>query len=75
MIEELYATGGGHRPLQRGGGTLASSASWPDACHAATTGRASCSGTRGDMAKGSGRSVDGVSLVEILAKCPEGISA
>ena len=27
------------------------------------------------MAKGSGRSVDGVNLVEILAKCPEGLTS
>jgi single-stranded-DNA-specific exonuclease len=32
-------------------------------------------GNEGDMAKGSGRSVDGVSLVEILAKCPEGLTS
>ena len=32
-------------------------------------------GNEGDMAKGSGRSVDGVSLVEILAKCPEGLAS
>ncbi|HEY1848468.1 MAG TPA: single-stranded-DNA-specific exonuclease RecJ [Opitutaceae bacterium] len=32
-------------------------------------------GNEGDMAKGSGRSVDGVSLVEILATCPEGLTS
>ena len=32
-------------------------------------------GNEGDMAKGSGRSVDGVSLVDILAKCPEGLTS
>jgi single-stranded-DNA-specific exonuclease len=32
-------------------------------------------GNEGDMAKGSGRSVDGLSLVEILAKCPEGLTS
>ena len=32
-------------------------------------------GNEGDMAKGSGRSVDGVNLVEILATCPEGLSS
>jgi single-stranded-DNA-specific exonuclease len=32
-------------------------------------------GNEGDMAKGSGRSVDGVSLVEILGKCPEGLTS
>jgi single-stranded-DNA-specific exonuclease len=32
-------------------------------------------GNEGDMAKGSGRSVDGVNLVEILATCPEGLTS
>ena len=32
-------------------------------------------GNEGDMAKGSGRSVDGVNLVEILSKCPEGLAS
>jgi single-stranded-DNA-specific exonuclease len=32
-------------------------------------------GNEGDMAKGSGRSVDGINLVEILAKCPEGLAS
>jgi single-stranded-DNA-specific exonuclease len=32
-------------------------------------------GNEGDMAKGSGRSVDGVNLMEILAKCPEGLAS
>ena len=32
-------------------------------------------GNEGDMAKGSGRSVDGVSLVEILGTCPEGLTS
>jgi len=32
-------------------------------------------GNEGDMAKGSGRSVDGVSLVDILATCPEGLTS
>ena len=32
-------------------------------------------GNEGDMAKGSGRSVDGVNLVEILAKCPQGLAS
>jgi single-stranded-DNA-specific exonuclease len=32
-------------------------------------------GNEGDMAKGSGRSVDGVSLVEILSGCPEGLAS
>ena len=32
-------------------------------------------GNEGDMAKGSGRSVDGVNLVEILGSCPEGLSS
>ena len=32
-------------------------------------------GNEGDMAKGSGRSVDGINLVDILATCPEGLSS
>ena len=32
-------------------------------------------GNEGDMAKGSGRSVDGVSLVDILSRCPEGLTS
>jgi single-stranded-DNA-specific exonuclease len=32
-------------------------------------------GNEGDMAKGSGRSVDGISLVEILSRCPEGLTS
>jgi single-stranded-DNA-specific exonuclease len=32
-------------------------------------------GNEGDMAKGSGRSVDGISLVEILSRCPQGLSS
>jgi single-stranded-DNA-specific exonuclease len=32
-------------------------------------------GNEGEMAKGSGRSVDGVNLVEILASCPEGLAS
>ncbi len=32
-------------------------------------------GNEGDMAKGSGRSVDGVNLVEILATCPAGLTS
>jgi single-stranded-DNA-specific exonuclease len=32
-------------------------------------------GNEGDMAKGSGRSVDGVNLVEILGRCPEGLTS
>ncbi len=32
-------------------------------------------GNEGDMAKGSGRSVDGINLIEILSKCPEGLSS
>jgi len=32
-------------------------------------------GNEGDMAKGSGRSVDGVNLVEILSRCPEGLAS
>jgi single-stranded-DNA-specific exonuclease len=32
-------------------------------------------GNEGDTAKGSGRSVDGVNLVDILAKCPEGLES
>jgi single-stranded-DNA-specific exonuclease len=32
-------------------------------------------GNEGDMAKGSGRSVDGINLVELLAKCPEGLTS
>jgi single-stranded-DNA-specific exonuclease len=32
-------------------------------------------GNEGEMAKGSGRSVDGINLVEILAKCPEGLAS
>ena len=32
-------------------------------------------GNEGDMAKGSGRSVDGINLVEILARCPEGLTS
>ena len=32
-------------------------------------------GNEGDMAKGSGRSVDGANLVEILATCPEGLAS
>jgi single-stranded-DNA-specific exonuclease len=32
-------------------------------------------GNEGDTAKGSGRSVDGVNLVDILGKCPEGLES
>jgi single-stranded-DNA-specific exonuclease len=32
-------------------------------------------GNEGDMAKGSGRSVDGVNLVDILGKCPQGLTS
>jgi single-stranded-DNA-specific exonuclease len=32
-------------------------------------------GNEGDMAKGSGRSIDGVNLVDILGKCPEGLTS
>jgi single-stranded-DNA-specific exonuclease len=32
-------------------------------------------GNEGETAKGSGRSVDGVNLVEILGKCPEGLES
>ncbi len=32
-------------------------------------------GNEGDMAKGSGRSVDGINLVDVLATCPEGLSS
>ena len=32
-------------------------------------------GNEGDMAKGSGRSVDGVNMVEILSRCPEGLTS
>jgi single-stranded-DNA-specific exonuclease len=32
-------------------------------------------GNEGDMAKGSGRSIDGVNLVELLAKCPERLTS
>ncbi len=32
-------------------------------------------GNEGDLAKGSGRSVDGINLVEILASCPEGLAS
>jgi single-stranded-DNA-specific exonuclease len=32
-------------------------------------------GNEGEMAKGSGRSIDGVNLVEILATCPEGLAS
>jgi single-stranded-DNA-specific exonuclease len=32
-------------------------------------------GNEGDLAKGSGRSVDGISLVDVLATCPEGLSS
>jgi single-stranded-DNA-specific exonuclease len=32
-------------------------------------------GNEGDAAKGSGRSVDGVNLVEILSRCPEGLTS
>ncbi|HEY1792284.1 MAG TPA: single-stranded-DNA-specific exonuclease RecJ [Opitutaceae bacterium] len=32
-------------------------------------------GNEGELAKGSGRSVDGVSLVEILAKCADGLAS
>jgi len=32
-------------------------------------------GNEGDMAKGSGRSVDGISLVDVLATCPEGLTS
>jgi single-stranded-DNA-specific exonuclease len=32
-------------------------------------------GNEGDMAKGSGRSVDGASLVDILSSCPGGLSS
>ncbi|HXQ80790.1 MAG TPA: single-stranded-DNA-specific exonuclease RecJ [Opitutaceae bacterium] len=32
-------------------------------------------GNEGDMAKGSGRSVDGINLVDVLATCPEGLAS
>jgi single-stranded-DNA-specific exonuclease len=32
-------------------------------------------GNEGDMAKGSGRSVDGINLMEILSRCPEGLTS
>ncbi|HMD60000.1 MAG TPA: single-stranded-DNA-specific exonuclease RecJ [Opitutaceae bacterium] len=32
-------------------------------------------GNEGDMAKGSGRSVDAISLVDVLATCPEGLAS
>ncbi len=32
-------------------------------------------GNEGDLAKGSGRSVDGINLVEILSRCPEGLAS
>src|ERR1035438_7998448 len=32
-------------------------------------------GNEGDMAKGSGRSVDGMDLVDILGTCPEGLTS
>jgi single-stranded-DNA-specific exonuclease len=32
-------------------------------------------GNEGDTAKGSGRSVDGINLVEILSRCPEGLAS
>jgi single-stranded-DNA-specific exonuclease len=32
-------------------------------------------GNEGEMAKGSGRSVDGVNLVDILGRCPEGLTS
>ncbi len=32
-------------------------------------------GNEGELAKGSGRSVDGINLVEILAGCPEGLAS
>jgi single-stranded-DNA-specific exonuclease len=32
-------------------------------------------GNEGDMAKGSGRSVDGINLVDVLGTCPEGLSS
>ncbi len=32
-------------------------------------------GNEGDLAKGSGRSVDGINLVEILSRCPQGLAS
>jgi len=32
-------------------------------------------GNEGDMAKGSGRSVDGINLVDVLGTCPEGLAS
>jgi len=32
-------------------------------------------GNEGDMAKGSGRSIDGINLVDVLATCPEGLTS
>jgi single-stranded-DNA-specific exonuclease len=32
-------------------------------------------GNEGEMAKGSGRSVDGINLVDVLATCPEGLAS
>jgi single-stranded-DNA-specific exonuclease len=74
MIEELYVSEAG---------IVLFSEAWHPGVVGIVAGRVSrrynrpciVLGNEGDMAKGSGRSVDGVSLVEILAKCPEGLAS
>jgi single-stranded-DNA-specific exonuclease len=74
MIEELY--------LSHAGIVLFSEA-WHPGVVGIVAGRVSrhynrpciVLGNEGDMAKGSGRSVDGVNLVDILGGCPEGLTS
>jgi single-stranded-DNA-specific exonuclease len=74
MIEELYISDAG---------IVLFSEAWHPGVVGIVAGRVSrhynrpciVLGNEGDMAKGSGRSVDGVSLVEILAGCPEGLTS
>jgi single-stranded-DNA-specific exonuclease len=74
MIEELYL---------RDAGIVLFSEAWHPGVVGIVAGRVTRSynrpcivlGNEGDTAKGSGRSVDGVNLVDILGKCPEGLES
>jgi single-stranded-DNA-specific exonuclease len=74
MIEELYLPDAG---------IVLFSESWHPGVVGIVAGRVSrhynrpciVLGNEGDMAKGSGRSVDGVNLVDILGGCPEGLTS
>ena len=74
MIEELYLADAG---------IVLFSESWHPGVVGIVAGRVSrhynrpciVLGNEGDMAKGSGRSVDGINLVDILGGCPEGLTS